>query len=124
MREVTSDELLVRIGAAAVRVDELRERQAAAKRARNKIQCMLECNVSGGGRSFVDPCWKQTRTRSVGSPPEPIVELLPLEDQCRGCQRRLIRQHAFAAESRRLAGARRRVTMLARRFRREYGRDG
>ncbi len=110
----TGDELLLRIGAAAVEVDRLRVRQAAAKRARNKIQCQHECNVSGGGRVAVEPCWKRW---------EPVppygedVERLELEDQCKECQRRFVRQQAFAAESKRLAGARRRVTILARGYR-------
>ena len=108
--------LLIRIGLAAVEVDRRRERQAAAKRARNRIQCRRECHVSGGGRVFVDPCWKQTRTEWRGSPPEPVVLMIPIEEQCKQCRRRWDRQLAYAAESRRLAGARRRVTMLARRF--------
>ena len=112
------EELLLRIGRAAVEVDRLRVRQAAAKRARNKIQCVQECNVSGGGRVFVEPCWKRW---------EPVppygedVERLDLESQCKECQRRFIRQQAFAAVSKRLAGARRRVTILARGYRTKGG---
>ncbi len=115
------EELLVRIGLAAVEVDRLRQRQAAAMKARNKIACRRESNVSGGGRVFVDPCWKQWREVSAGySPEEPDAERIPIEEQCKQCRRRWIRHLAFAAESRRLAGARRRVTMLARRYRRQH----
>ncbi len=112
-------EELARIGRAAVEVDRHRERQAAAFKARNRCRCWRESNVSGGGRSFVEPCWKQTRTRSVGSPPEPVVELLPFWALCPGCQRRAVRHRAVLAAVRQLGGARRRVIMLARRYRRE-----
>lgn len=116
----SADELLLRIGRAAVIVDELRERRAAAKKARNKIACRRECNVMGGGRSIVEPCWKRFKEipRHYDAPD---VVRLPLSEQCGKCRRRFIRQQAYAAESRKLAGARRRVTILARRYRREHG---
>ncbi len=114
-----AEELLLRIGRAAIRVDELRERQAVARRARNNIRCSRECNVQGGGRVFVDPCWKQRREVQVYHDASDLVPI-PIEEQCKQCRRRWIRHLAFAAESRRLAGARRRVTMLARRYRREH----
>ena len=103
-----AEELLQRIGRAAVEVDRLRERKAAARRARSKIQCRRECNVSGGGRVFVDPCWKNHDV------------LDGVENECPNCRRRHIRQLAYAAESRRVAGARRRVTILARGYRRKH----
>ncbi len=101
------EELLVRIGRAAVEVDRLRVRKAAARRARNKIGCQLECNTSGGPRRLkvVPACWKNPA----------VFEGVELE--CPNCCRRHIRQLAYAAESRRVAGARRRVTILARGYR-------
>ncbi len=105
----TGEDLLLRIGAAAVEVDRLRVRQAAAKRARNKIRCRHEGNE-------IDPCWKQWREvpRYMDAPD---MVRIPLEEQCSACRCRYTRQRAFAAESKRLAGARRRVTILARGYR-------
>lgn len=106
MSETLDEERLLRIGRAAVEVDRLRERQAAAKRARNKIACQREGNRRGYGDRV--PCWKNSDV------------INGVENECDNCQRRYIRQQAFAAESVRLAGARRRVTMLARRYRRRH----
>lgn len=98
-----------RIAAAALEVDRRRLRHDAACTARNHCRCSRECNVSGGGRTFVDPCWKNGD----------VIEGAVLE--CGACRRRGIRHRAALAAGRELAGARRRLTMLVRNCRREHG---
>ncbi|MCP4871605.1 MAG: hypothetical protein GY898_23090 [Proteobacteria bacterium] len=101
------EELLVRIGLAAVEVHRIRKRKAAAEKARARCRCAVECNVSGGPKRLREhpPCWKNPR----------VYEGAELE--CKACRRRWIRHAAVVLEGRALAGARRRVTMLARNYR-------
>ncbi len=98
-----------RIAAAALEVDRRRVRHDAACTARNHCRCSRACNVMGGGRTFVDPCWKNNDV------------LEGVEFECSNCRRRGIRHRAALATGRELAGARCRLTMLVRNCRREHG---
>ena len=103
------EERLVRIGRASVEVDRLRKRKAAASKARNSCRCTRECNSIGGPKRLrvVPACWKN-----------PLV-WEGVENECRQCRRRWVRQRAVAAAGLELAGARRRVTVLVRNTREE-----
>lgn len=111
---------LARIASAAIEVDRLRDRKAAAKRARNKIHCQRENRMirGGSGDRFVEPCWKRFKLipRHYDAPD---AVRLPLDEQCKNCRRRYIRQRAYAQASRQLGAARGRLTRLVRRYRRE-----
>ena len=113
--------LLGKIAAAAITVDEVRERKTRARRSRDGHQCLHECKVIRGGQDppdeFRDPCWKSGRA---------VIDdwvRLPVAEWCDPCVRRGAAHSDFCAVRDELAGARRRLTMHVRRYRREYG-DG
>ena len=111
--------LLGKIAAAAITVDQVRERKTTAQRSRDGHQCVHECKVIRGGQDppdeFRDPCWKAGRH---------VLDdwiRLPEPEWCDPCVGRGAAHSNFGAVRDELAGARRRLTMHVRRYRREYG---
>lgn len=121
-RRIARVQELARIGAAAVELDRLRRLKAAADDARQAQLCD-RTERRGFMREVGQPCWKKRLEMPAGAWPDDGPELVqsPRSTWCKSCRRRQAAHERYRELGRQVAGARSRVTLLARGYRERHG---